>query len=119
MTLGPHCSFVPPYLLERIAVSGTAAADHCRATLATDARLRAGRETATAAPPSAAGSAAWVVHTAGNGSTLPGSVVRATGEPASGDAAVDEAADGITRPSRSSTTPSPGRRTTGRAPRSC
>ncbi len=47
--------------------------------------------TATTAP-----GAAWVVHTAANGSTLPGSVVRIAGDPASGDASVDEAADGIT-----------------------
>jgi Zn-dependent metalloprotease len=87
---------VPPYLLERIAVSGSAAADHCRGTLATDARFRAARQTATADAPAAAGGAAWVVHTAGHGSTLPGAVVRTAGDPASGDAAVDEAADGIT-----------------------
>jgi Zn-dependent metalloprotease len=37
-----------------------------------------------------------VVHTADHGSTLPGAVVRTAGDPASGDAAVDEAADGIT-----------------------
>jgi Zn-dependent metalloprotease len=96
MTLGPHCSFVPPYLLERIAASDSAAADHCRGTLATDARLRAEREAATASPPPATGHAAWVVHTADHGSTLPGAVVRTAGDAASGDAAVDEAADGIT-----------------------
>ena len=37
-----------------------------------------------------------MVHTAANGSTLPGRVVRTAGDPASGDTAVDEAADGIT-----------------------
>jgi Zn-dependent metalloprotease len=37
-----------------------------------------------------------VVHTAHNGSALPGDVVRSAGDPASGDAAVDEAADGVT-----------------------
>jgi Zn-dependent metalloprotease len=36
------------------------------------------------------------VHTADNGSTLPGDVVRSGGDPASGDTAADEAADGIT-----------------------
>ena len=99
MTLGPHCSFVPPYLLERIAASDPAAADHCRATLANDQQFRAGREVPlqqeTVASP-AAGGPAWVVDTAANGSTLPGSVVRSAGQPASGDASVDEAADGIT-----------------------
>jgi Zn-dependent metalloprotease len=44
----------------------------------------------------AAGQAAWVVHTADNGSTLPGKAVRSADEPASGDLAVDQAADGIT-----------------------
>ncbi len=97
MTLGPHCSFVPPYLLERIAASDSAAADHCRSTLATDHVFRAGRQ-GTAPEPAAptATSAAWVVHTAAHGSTLPGAVVRTAGEAASGDVAVDEAATGIT-----------------------
>src|SRR3954469_2063600 len=92
------CSFVPPYLLERIAASSADAAEHCRLTLARDQELRAGRAAAPAAsgPAAAAGGAAWVVHTAHNGSTLPGDVVRSAGEPASGDAAVDESADGTT-----------------------
>ena len=38
---------------------------------------------------------AWTVHTARNGSSLPGTPVRAAGEPDSGDAAADEAAAGI------------------------
>jgi hypothetical protein len=97
MSLG-HCSFVPPYLLERIAASSSDAADHCRLTLARDQELRAGRATAPAsARPTAVGGAAWVVHTAHNGSTLPGDVVRSAGEPASGDAAVDESADGTSQ----------------------
>ncbi len=95
MTLGRHCSFVPPYLLERIAASDSAAADHCRSTLATDEAFRAGRQAASPSAGAATGPA-WVVHTAANGPTLPGRVVRSAGDPASGDAAVDEAADGIT-----------------------
>jgi hypothetical protein len=99
MTLGPRCSFIPPYLLERIAASNSEAADHCRATLANDQEFRARRaaagEPATATTP-AAGGPAWVVHTAANGSTLPGSVVRSAGDQVSGDTSVDEAADGIT-----------------------
>ena len=66
MTLGTHCSFIPPYLLERIAASDPAAADHCRATVAHDQQFRAGREVPpqreTAAPP-VAGGPAWVVDT--------------------------------------------------------
>jgi Zn-dependent metalloprotease len=104
MTLGSrhHCTFVPPFLLERIASSSSEAADHCRATLAVDQAFRSRRESATAtgagastAGEAAAAAAAWVVDTAKNGSTLPGSLVRSAGQPASGDAAVDEAADGI------------------------
>jgi Thermolysin metallopeptidase, alpha-helical domain/Thermolysin metallopeptidase, catalytic domain len=106
MTLGSDhqtCTFVPPYLLERIAASGHEAADHCRSTLQIDQAMRVDREGATAAAgqPSAddgeaAAKAAWVVHTAANGSTLPGTVVRSAGQPASGDTTVDDAADGIT-----------------------
>ena len=97
MSLGARCTFVPPYLLERIAASSSDAADTSRATLARDQALRAGRATvAPAAPPTAAAGAAWVVHTAHNGSTLPGDVVRSAGDRASGDAAVDEAATGVT-----------------------
>jgi hypothetical protein len=100
MTLGPRCSFIPPFLLERIAASDSEAADHCRATLEHDHEFRAARvvpgEQVTSATTPAAGGAAWVVHTAANGSTLPGSVVRTAGDPASGDTSVDEAADGIT-----------------------
>jgi hypothetical protein len=94
MTLG-QCSFVPPYLLERIAASDSAAADPCRSTLATDRAFRAGRQATPSTAPATTG-AAWVVHTAANGSTLPGDVVRTAGDPASGDVSVDEAADGTT-----------------------
>jgi Zn-dependent metalloprotease len=59
--------------------------------LAHDERLRAQR---TVQPP-AATSPDWVVHTARNGSTLPGDVVRTAGDGPSGDVAVDEAADGV------------------------
>lgn len=96
MSLG-SCGFIPPYLLERIAASSHEAADPSRRTLARDLELREGRagpgpsvEQATAT------GAAWVVHTADNGSTLPGTPVRSAGDPSSGDPVVDEAADGIT-----------------------
>ncbi|HEX5429109.1 MAG TPA: M4 family metallopeptidase, partial [Pedococcus sp.] len=106
MSLG-SCSFVPPFLLERIAASSHDAADHSRLTLARDQELREGRlgpAPATSAAPAAPGGTkevpaagvAWVVHTADNGSTLPGDVVRSAGDPTSGDASVDEAADGVT-----------------------
>jgi hypothetical protein len=92
MSLG-SCGFVPPYLLERIAASSHEAADRCRWTLARDQELRQAR--ARRAQP-VAGESAWTVHTAANGSTLPGQLVRSAEDPASGDAAVDEAAGGIT-----------------------
>jgi thermolysin metallopeptidase-like protein/emfourin len=99
MSLG-SCSFVPPFLLERIAASSHEAADHCRATLSRDAELRTGRARPAPATPieTAAGAAkaAWVVHTAANATTLPGRIVRSAGDAESGDAAVDEAATGIT-----------------------
>ena len=87
------CSFVPPHLLRRIAESGTAAASPTTQTLRVDEQLRTQRATRAVAPPAL--DAAWVVHTAENGTTLPGRPVRSAGEPATGDAAVDEAADGI------------------------
>ena len=93
---------MPPFLLERIAASSHDAAEHCRATLARDQELREGRvgSTSSGAPTRStqvtAGGAAWVVHTADNGSTLPGAVVRSAGDVASGDTSADEAADGVT-----------------------
>ncbi len=96
MTLGRHCSFVPPYLLERIAASDSAAADHCRGTLAVDQVFRSSRESVSPPTATTATTPAWVVHTASNASTLPGRAVRTAGEPESGDVSVDEAATGIT-----------------------
>jgi hypothetical protein len=97
------CSFVPPYLLEQIARSDAGVAPRAIATLTIDALLRAQRATAPAPGPTpttvAPGAAAvvphWTVHTARNTTTLPGTPVRENGDPASGDVAVDEAADGI------------------------
>jgi hypothetical protein len=101
-----HCAFVPPYLLEQIARSDATdpdAAARATATLLVDAQLR---EIRAAVPPvrptpTPATSGAsptvpgWTVHTARNTTTLPGTRVRGSGDPASGDAAVDEAAEGI------------------------
>jgi hypothetical protein len=101
------CSFIPPYLLEQIALSAggdSSAAARATATLTVDAQLREHRATTAAQPrptatTTAPGAAAtvpdWTVHTAGNTTTLPGTPVRGAGDAASGDAAVDEAADGI------------------------
>lgn len=91
------CHFIPPYLLQRVA-SAHVDADIARcghATLAIDEGLRSRRTAApplprVAAPPAAAG-AGWVVHSADHGADLPGRPVRAAGDPATGDLAVDEA----------------------------
>ncbi len=95
-----RCSFVPPFLLERIATAHPDAdvAGSSRATLAVDAHIREGRLVATSAVAAAAGATgapAFSVHTAAGGSDLPGELVRPAGGPASGDAAVDEAYDGV------------------------
>ena len=105
--LRPVCGFVPPYLLSQLAADGDVAPP-AQATLAHDALLRSRREAQSPAPgspePSGAGAGApadavaglqWTVHDAGNGTELPGRPVRATGEPASGDAAIDEAYAGV------------------------
>ena len=96
------CSFVPPYLLEQIARSDAECAPRAIATLTVDALLRdqrastpAPRPTPTVVAPGAAAVPDWTVHTARNTTTLPGTAVRGKGDPASGDIAVDEAADGI------------------------
>src|SRR6478735_2380842 len=96
------CSFVPAYLLEQIARSDAECAPRAIATLTVDALLRdqrastpAPRPTPTAVAPGAAAVPDWTVHTARNTTTLPGTAVRGKGDPASGDTAVDEAADGI------------------------
>jgi Zn-dependent metalloprotease len=91
------CTFVPPYLLQRIALrAGTRHASASgRETLQVDDRLRARRESPPgqmAAPP-LPGTKTRVVHTANNTETLPGQVVRSDGDPPVGDLAVDEAFD--------------------------
>ncbi len=96
------CSFIPPYLLEQIARADSAAAARMTATLTVDAQLRGQRpvphpqQTMAPTPDAAATVPDWTVHTASNTTTLPGTEVRGAGDAASGDAAVDEAADGIT-----------------------
>ena len=95
------CRFVPPYLLERLAamhpddnVSGC-----CRSTLVLDTELRRRRESAPAAAPGLAPGAVFdgpfAVHSADNGTSLPGRVVRAATDDPTGDAAVDEAHVGV------------------------
>ncbi len=82
------CRFVPPYLLRLVAPE----------SLLVDERLRGARDRPVADRRSvlAPGGPPWTVHTAGNGTTLPGRAVRSAGEPGVGDPAVDEAAAGVT-----------------------
>ncbi|WP_134739858.1 protealysin inhibitor emfourin [Nocardioides sp. 503] len=95
--------FLPPYLLQHLAWARPDVAARWEGTLAEDDRLRSSRLLLAGRPApgpartstTAVGEPAWVVHTAGNGTDLPGAVVRAAGDPLSGDAAVDEAALGI------------------------
>lgn len=88
----PQSCFVPPYLLRQIAQGRPEEAAWVERMLAHDDAVRLGRSTFAGV---AAAGPAWVVHTARNGSGLPGDVVRRPDDPASGDLAVDEAADGV------------------------
>lgn len=87
-----RCSIVPPYLLQQLGYAET---------LQLDDRIRALRRERVGGVRGAGGAgpasrAAWTVHDAGGSTDLPGRTVRSAGEPESGDAAVDEAAAGIT-----------------------
>ncbi|HEY0889110.1 MAG TPA: protealysin inhibitor emfourin [Nocardioides sp.] len=80
-----RCQFVPPYLVERLQPPSLVARDR---------ELRAAREAGPRpVPRSAVAQEAWVVHDCGNTANLPGRRVRASGEPAENDAAVDVAVD--------------------------
>ncbi|MBD8868357.1 M4 family metallopeptidase [Nocardioides donggukensis] len=99
-----RCSFVPPYLLSRIAASReVAAASRCHRTLALDAAFRVNREAHLTAPRTQASARGadpeaplrWRVHTADGGSALPGRPIRDQDQPALGDPAADEAWEGV------------------------
>lgn len=89
------CTFVPPYLLDRVAAHADPDAARCgERTRAIDEEMRQRR------PPTPPGAApatgvAWQVHDAHNGTDLPGELVRSAGEPEVDDVAVNEAATGI------------------------
>lgn len=97
---------LPPYVLDSIAQNGTAQqraiALRTKAADATIRALRLASRAARFAPGRAAPPTPGViptkvrtVHTANNGQALPGTVVRAEGQGATGDAAVDEAYEGL------------------------
>lgn len=97
-----HCSIVPPHLLTRLAALQdprlTVAARAARhALLELDPVLQA-RSEALGAPVRRAavvGSLTRRISDAGGREELPGNLVRAEGAPATGDAAADEAYDGL------------------------
>ncbi len=95
--MSPRCTFIPPYLLERVAQAhpDPQAARCCRRTLSIDAGLRTRRVDAVTptGPPTDSGATPWQVHSADQGDGLPGRQVRTSGQPSSGDVAVDEAAN--------------------------
>lgn len=96
----PPCTIVPPYMLEAIVRNGSPQErELARRTLETDAALRAGRQARPLALP--APGAEWAaphkerrVYDAGHTDVLPGTLVRAEGQPATKDTAVNEAYDG-------------------------
>jgi len=96
MLVAMRCSFLPPYLLRRLADS--VGPTPYELTLVEDERIRSARSVLAPVGPAAPTVAApppWTVHDADGSTRLPGRAVRASGEPATGDAAVDEAATGI------------------------
>ncbi len=107
MTHSPAlCSIVPPYLLAAMAGSDDARlARPAHETLRVDDLLRRGRVSAEVRPapsgdrprlaPGTAAGPVRAVHDAGNGTTLPGALVRGEGDPATPDTAVTEAYDGL------------------------
>lgn len=108
---GTRCSVIPPYILEALAASGDPMLESsAQRTLVQDAVLRRQRTAPTAAPPRgdlegdgdllppAPGSQGIVrrtVYDARGLTSLPGAQVRAEGEPATADVAVEEAYDGL------------------------
>ena len=87
----PRCTFIPPWLAERVDGADQAARDDAL-------RARRGavaRTSRAAAPDGMLEGSAWTVHDAGSGTSLPGTPARSSGAPATGDLAVDEAGVGI------------------------
>lgn len=98
----PIFCLIPPYLLDRIALHGSKPQrEAALRTRAKDNTFRSLRMTARISRPAAAQAAtAFVgkrrsIYTADGSDVLPGTLVRGEGQPASGDAAVDEAYDGL------------------------
>ena len=89
-----RCTFIPPWLAER--VDGPEAAARDEAVRARrDLEARSARTSTGAEGAAAPVGPAWTVHDAGSRTTLPGSPALRAGEPETGDVPVDEAATGI------------------------
>lgn len=110
MSGSARCGIVPPYLLQALAGADGHAAACAERTLRRDVEHRARRQgRASATPPVGTGASPAeappapddgtgpqrVIGDAGGQETLPGATVRREGEPATGDAAADEAYDGL------------------------
>lgn len=104
----PHfCGIVPPYLLQALASSGQPDLEQrARETMRIDqlryeqharehALRAAGERVSRSATRATTEAPNRLIHDAENGTTLPGTKVRAEGEPATDDVAVNEAYDGL------------------------
>jgi Zn-dependent metalloprotease len=93
---GGFCFVLPPYILENISRNGSAEERRgAIATLIATERFRSRRQIlATLSISTPTGEKRRDVFDAHHGSTLPGKLVRAEGDPASADVAVNEAYDG-------------------------
>jgi hypothetical protein len=83
-----HCTFIPPWLAERVDGADRAALDDALRTRRS-VEARSARRTVVPGGP------AWTVHDADSTTSLPGTPARSAGDPGTGDVAVDEAATGI------------------------
>ncbi|RYB92790.1 M4 family peptidase [Nocardioides glacieisoli] len=83
-----HCTFIPPWLAERVDGAERAALDD-------GLRTRRSVEARSAQRAVVPGGPAWTVHDADSTTSLPGTPARSAGDPETGDVAVDEAATGI------------------------
>lgn len=97
----PRCSIVPPYVLERVATASPELAEAARRTLDHD-HGRRGQRTAVPDQPGRGRPATddgagpnRSVHDAQHRTSLPGRLVRAEGDPATADEAVNGAYDGL------------------------
>ena len=87
----PRCTFIPPWLAERVDGADQAARDDALRAQ----RGAVARTSRAATPGDLLEGPAWTVHDADSGTSLPGTPARSSGAPATGDLAVDEGGVGI------------------------